>query len=137
MRIELNKAMRGVQFDISIPEGVFLFGGDSSTGKSYLLSFLSEEYEDISSYVNYVDVKGNKYDSTNRIKSKIDSTQIALLDNADLYMTQDLYDYVKLHSKIVLIAARDMFLADYSGAHFADVDYDGKKMEVVIYDYCL
>lgn len=45
--------------------------------------------------------------------------------------------YREVGSKIVLIAARDMSLASYSGARLARVNFDGKKMEVEIYDHTL
>lgn len=137
MSILLNQFVdfAGINVDINIGDGVHYLTGDSGIGKSYLLRVLNEllRGKAVVRYVNYI-VSENYRDieeATEVIESVIKTCDVGLFDNADLYMSRRLHEYIESHCKVAILSMHDLLYADVVGRHFLTVDFDGKTLKVV------
>lgn len=66
------------------------------------------------------------------IKRGLQKADIILLDNADLYMTRELFEYLKSSGKQVIISIKHTEkLGSFENCGFYSVRYDGKIMRTV------
>ena len=136
MSISLNQFVNfaGITVDINIRDGMNYLTGDSGTGKSYLLRVLNEflKGKSVVRYVNYA-ISENYRDikeATEVIESVIKTCDVGLFDNADLYMSRSLHEYIRNHCKIAVIATHSLAYTDRLSGNFMKVKFDGKNLVV-------
>lgn len=109
----------GVNVDISLKDRICFIGGDSGTGKTFLFTILE-------SYLTRKNVSYClfNYSSMNAVKGfDFDSVDVAILDNADLYMNKNIYMKVKKSHALVLICMHSYCGFDPDGSGEYEIDY--------------
>lgn len=130
MVIRIKEAMMGVYCDIDLHNHVCILSGDSGIGKSFLIDILK----------SYVERKGIKYSyldgstrtkTSNEIVSFCQSSDLVLLDNADLYLTSEITAALGKTVKMIVVCLHDPTLAiACEDTAFYDVEYDEDNFKV-------
>ncbi len=117
--LERYQIMRKIIIKDVVP-GIYTLGGDGGSGKTALyntvlgLSEINNKYAALtySKYINYIDA----------IKKFIADAELIMLDRCDLYITDDIYDLLKLYSD------KRIILLDYKNDKL-DVKWVGIELE--------
>ncbi len=140
MKMNINWVYRGVadiSLNINLVDMVAILLDDSGTGKTFMFQMLA-------SYcvINKIPYEKFDYSSENKdlewFKYTMRNANIVIMDNADLYMTPDLFSYLKSSGKQVLISIKHIErLTSYENCGFYTVVYDGKILKTVRENYGL
>ncbi|MDO5150613.1 MAG: hypothetical protein Q4D76_14680 [Oscillospiraceae bacterium] len=138
MKMRINWVYNGlvdITLDINLDDTVAILLDDSGTGKTFMFKVLS-------SYCVINQIRCEKFDYSDEhrnleyFRNTIGDAEIVLMDNADLYMTQELLDYLKNSGKQVIISIKHIEkFTSCEGCGFYTVDYDGKSLKTVRENY--
>lgn len=126
----ITSSYNNLVVNIELDKGIYVFGGCSGTGKTFLAKILHSvcsikkiKYK----YFNNV-MKDYKADTIVSIASGND---LVFFDNADLYLTSDILKDIK-DTRCILISMKDVCKlgVDYRDC---DVVYDGKSVSLEVY----
>lgn len=108
----------GVDFDISFDNNVNFLCGNSGTGKTFLMHALELFCSNSDITCQYVDYRSRKK-SLSYIMSLCSDAEVILLDNADLYLTQEILTALKSQGKFLVISMKDTCELDtYDSAQY-------------------
>ena len=134
--MKLVEQYSGISFDVSFEDSdkVCIFLSPSGAGKSFLFSVLAGHLRDkgISSVlINSVLLENlhNDIDAIEQICLNQD-VEIVILDNADLYLTQNFIDTLVSKGKTVIISLKDASKFSFSDFGFYRVKYVGDSLNV-------
>lgn len=118
-----------IEIDVSIPHGVSVFSGDSGNGKSYLFrilkSYCQDNYDSFL-YLNY-DFKDITFEKFKVLSKDI---KLFLLDNADLYMTSEIWNYLLSLDCYCMIVLRHLSEYSTSSINYNLISYSNNKLKV-------
>ncbi len=121
-----------VNFEDSDKECIFL--SPSGTGKTFLFGILIEYLREMgitAVLINSTLLNNLHNDITNIEKSCLDNdVQIVILDNADLYLTQEFLDALLEHGKKVIISLKNESRFSFQNFGFYRVKYSEKNLNV-------
>lgn len=130
--IGVHKNIGNLRVDFDFSHKFNILMGDSASGKSYVLKILSRElYGDREKrcvLVNYMDAQY----SEEHILQRINKMNVILLDNAELYLTQKIINFISNADAIVLIAGRYFFNLYFNQSVFYRVNFN--KQYLTIYE---
>lgn len=130
--IGVHKNIGNLRVDFDFSHKFNILMGDSASGKSYVLKILSRElYGDREKQcvlVNYMDAQY----SEEHILQRINKMNVILLDNAELYLTQKIINFISNADAIVLIAGRYFFNLYFNQSVFYRVNFN--KQYLTIYE---
>ena len=117
----------GYDFDITFSKRVVFLNSDSGTGKTFLLNTLAKSCGLCgvpSILINY-----NSLDSIPELFKSIKDGEfkVVLLDNADLYLTNDLLNYIKDVDCVIVIAMKQLYNIYCEGAKVCYTELDSRK----------
>lgn len=120
-----------IDLHIAVTDKIALLCDDSGTGKTFLF-YMLESYL-VAKGIAY---KKFDYNSENEdlewFRQGMKKADMLLLDNADLYMTRELFEYLKSSGKQVIISIKHTEkLGSFENCGFYTVVYDGKSLKTV------
>ena len=104
--IQFTKEYSGIVFDIDIQDRISLFTGYSGTGKTFAFGAIQEYFVSNNIRTIYFDDRQMDY-TADQLISLCDNKEVILLDNADLYLTQNLLDYLIDSNKIPAVQHKE------------------------------
>lgn len=132
MKIDwVYKGVSNINLNIDINDKVAILLDESGTGKTFMFQML-ESY----CVINKIAYEKFDYGSENKdlewFIQSMKKASIVILDNSDLYMTSELFDYLKSSNKQVIISIKHTEkLNSYENCGFYTVLYDGKTLKTV------
>lgn len=133
----IYKGVSNINLHIDINDKVAILLDESGTGKTFMFQML-ESY----CVINKIPYEKFDYGSENKdlewFIQSMKKASIVILDNSDLYMTQELFDYLKSSNKQIMISIKHVEkLSSYENCGFYTVVYDGKTLKTVRENYGL
>lgn len=125
----LDIVSNGVHFDVTLSDSVCVFEQDSGTGKTFLFTTIAE-YCVVNS-LKCVTMNSSRLDLLDSFEGSVKDVDILLLDNADLYLTDELFKRLAKNAKRVLISVKDISRLSLNTAGFYFVRYVGNSLTVV------
>ena len=132
--MKLNWTYEGdsnINLSINITDSVAILLDDSGTGKTFMLEMLESYF-----VANGIAYKKFDYSSenedTNWFIQGMQKANIVLLDNADLYMTKELFNYLKSSNKQVIMSIKHTEkLGSFENCGFYTINYDNNNLKTV------
>lgn len=120
-----------INLSINITDSVAILLDDSGTGKTFMLEMLESYF-----VANGIAYKKFDYSSENEdtkwFIQGMQKANIVLLDNADLYMTKELFNYLKSSNKQVIMSVKHTEkLGSFENCGFYTVNYDNNNLKTV------
>ena len=125
----IKATYRTIDVEVLLHHNTILFGY-SGTGKTFLFKALAEYFiENDINYI-YIDYQG-AYLALDTIKSIVCDRDFILMDNADLYMTAELYDYLKSLNNYKVISLKDTMPLNLENTHIMRVNYKDNSLKTI------
>ena len=132
--MKLNWTYEGdsnINLSINITDSVAILLDDSGTGKTFMLEMLESYF-----VANGIAYKKFDYSSENEdtdwFIQGMQKANIVLLDNADLYMTKELFNYLKSSNKQVIMSIKHTEkLGSFENCGFYTINYDNNNLKTV------
>lgn len=125
--IKFIKKYYGVEFDIELNDKICLFTGNSGTGKSFAMMAIHKYLVEHGVDVLYINYKNCNY-TVEQIIGLCSVNKVIIMDDADLYMTQELYNYIKLNCEQSLICLKDIYRIRRGNCGFYNIIYEGNTL---------
>ncbi len=126
--MEINTQIFPIQIHAAFTDKVCILFGDSGEGKTFFFTALHD-------YCNLNEIKLTHFSSMNM--SDMDSmlqyaasSDIVILDNADLYVSDKLLRGLLKTSKLILISVKDLTRIGSINYGIYDTVYEGETLEV-------
>lgn len=116
--IQFTKEYSGIVFDVDIQDRISLFTGYSGTGKTFAFGAIQEYFVSNNIRTIYFDDR------------QMDNKEVILLDNADLYLTQNLLDYLIDSNKILLCSTKKPYQYRFGVFGKYEVKYENNRVAV-------
>lgn len=127
--MEINTQIFPIQIHANFTDKVCILFGDSGEGKTFFFTALHD-------YCDLNEVKLTHFSSMNM--SDTDSmlqyaagSDLIILDNADLYMSNELLKGFLKTSKLILISLKDLSRVGSISYGVYDTVYEGERLEVM------
>lgn len=127
--IQFTKEYSGIVFDIDIQDRINLFTGYSGTGKTFVFGAIQEYLVSNNISTIYFDYRQMDY-TVDQLISLCDDKEVIILDNADLYLTQNLLDYIIDSHKILLCSIKKPYKYRFRVFRKYEVEYENDKVTV-------
>lgn len=127
--IKFIKEYSGIVFDVDIQDRISLFTGYSGTGKTFAFGAIQEYLISNNISIIYFDYRQMDY-TVNQLISLCDNKEVIILDNADLYLTQILLDYIIDSNKILLCSIKKPYKYRFRVFRNYEVEYENNKVAV-------
>ena len=124
--IQFTKEYSGIVFDVDIQDRISLFTGYSGTGKTFAFGAIQEYFVSNNIRTIYFDDRQMDY-TADQLISLCDNKEVILLDNADLYLTQNLLDYLIDSNKILLCSTKKPYQYRFGVFGKYEVKYENNK----------
>lgn len=123
MRIDENYC--GLRVNANFQDRICVFHGDSGQGKSFLFDLVKTFCND--NKISCIMISSKNSD----VLKKLDLTEssVFILDNADLYMSTDLFNKIKNSSSLFLISAKYLTYMDRFLIKQYKVHYEGTEIK--------
>ena len=125
--IKFNKRYYGVEFDIELKDKICLFDGYSGTGKSFAMMAIHKYLVEQGVDVLYINYENCNY-TVEQMIGLCSVNKVIIMDDADLYMTQELYNYIKLNCEQSLICLKDIYRIRRGNCGFYSIIYEGDTL---------
>lgn len=132
--MKLNWTYEGdsnINLSINITDPVAILLDDSGTGKTFM-------FEMLESYFVAKGIEYKKYDysseneDTDWFIQGMRKANIVLLDNADLYMTKELFNYLKSSEKQIIMSIKHTEkLGSFENCGFYIINYENNNLKTV------
>lgn len=121
--LEFNKVIGGIHFDVKFSDKINIIRGDSGTGKTFLFNTI--ESFCVSNSIPYasIDYKFLASNDVDLIYTHCINKDIILLDNADLYLTPELFNKIINLNKTVIISKKSIYGLNASDIHLYSIEY--------------
>lgn len=128
--LNLSYEAKGTLFTVDLVEGVTMIKDDSGTGKSFLFDTMAGELRERGIGFRYLDHK-NRESARDILHGLSNECSMVILDNADLYLTNDILKYLKSTVKYIVIAMKGCHGLCVSDVDFCAVDYQAGHLKLV------
>lgn len=127
--IKFIKEYSRIIFDIDIQDRINLFTGYSGTGKTFTFGAIQEYLASNNISTAYFDYR--QMDCTvDQLISLCNNKEVIILDNADLYLTQALLDYIIDSNKTLLCSIKKPYKYRFRTFGKYTVNYENNKVTV-------
>lgn len=106
-----------------------MLSGYSGTGKTFLMQAVELFCMDNSINCIYCNYRFKGYDN-DQIEKACKNAEVVLLDNADLYLNNELFLWLKETGKLLIICMKDTSKIDMENVHKYIVNYENKMVSV-------
>lgn len=117
----------GVTFDASFSSRVNFLRGNSGTGKTFLLKALELYCNNNDISCQYLDYRA-RHKSLEYISTLCGDADVLLLDNADLYLTPEIFNKLRSSGKFMVISMKDISELDLEGVKGYVVKYSNTQL---------
>jgi predicted ATP-dependent endonuclease of OLD family len=121
--------LAGLHIDLTFAEGVNLFTGLSGEGKTFLFDSLLRTIA-LYKKLKYATLSYRNVPVSEEMIKTLRGYDIIALDNADLYLTASMLQFLKANNKIILVSLK----GDDSmciGANTCEITYEEDSLKVV------
>ena len=126
MKIDFNYGSIDVKVDLK--DKICVFYDMSGTGKTFLFTMLKSYFLDAG--ISFISVDYTSYKILNGYDFS-DDTKVIILDNADLYMTGDMFSKLEKSNKLVIMSIKSIKGLNQRYMGFYNVIYTKDKMQVM------
>lgn len=126
--LQFKKLINGVNFDVSFIDSINVIRGSSGTGKTFLFNVISAYCAKNNITHAYIDYKTVLTGDTDLILPHCKGKDIVILDNADLYLTSDLFQSIRDLGCTIILSKKTTFGLNMRGAHLYTIDYKGNVL---------
>lgn len=127
--IKFIKEYSGIIFDINIQDKINLFTGYSGTGKTFAFGAIQEYLKSNNVNTIYFDYRQIDY-TTEQLISLCKNREVVILDNADLYTTQELLDYLINSDKIIMCSIKNRYKYRFKAFGTYDINYENTRLVI-------
>lgn len=128
MKIDFNYSSINISIDLS--DKICVFYDMSGTGKTFLFDILKSYF--LVTKTSYISIDYSNYEVLNNYDFS-DDTKIIMLDNADLYMTGDMFSKLEKSNKLVIMSIKSIKGLNQRYMGFYNVIYTEDKIRVMRY----
>lgn len=127
--MEINTQILPIRIHANLTDKVCILFGDSGEGKTFFFTALHD-------YCNLNNIKLTHFSSmnmgnANSMLQYAASSDIIILDNADLYISDELLKGFLKTSKLILISIKDLSKIGSINYGIYDTMYEGERLEVI------
>ena len=118
--MNINFSYEGVNLDVNLKDRICFFIGNSGIGKTFLFTA-------ISSYCEINDIPFCSFNSLSKVAVRdfnLNTVDLVIMDNADLYMNRELYLRVRESKAVVLICMKAYCGFDPGNSGEYKIDFD-------------
>ncbi len=127
--IKFIKEYSGIIFDVNIQDKINLFTGYSGTGKTFAFGAIQEYLKSNNVSTIYFDYRQVDY-TTEQLISLCKNREVVILDNADLYTTQELLDYLINSNKIIMFSIKNRYKYRFKAFGTYDINYENTRLVI-------
>ncbi len=127
--IKFIKEYSGIIFDVNIQDRINLFTGYSGTGKTFAFGAIQEYLKSNNVSTIYFDYRQVDY-TTEQLISLCKNREVVILDNADLYITQELLDYLINSNKIIMCSIENRYKYRFKAFGTYDINYENTRLVI-------
>lgn len=120
--------MNGVDFCINFADRINVIKGASGTGKTFLFSMISAYFTSNKISYAFIDYKFLASGDEELIFSHCVNKELILLDNADLYLTSELFDKIRNLDATIILSKKSTFGLNMDDAHLYTIDYTNSSL---------
>lgn len=121
--IKFEKDINGIHFNVNFVDSLNVLKGASGTGKTFLFNTICSYcmLNKISyAYIDYTFVSSA---DTKLIPEHCHDKDLIILDNADLYLTPQLFSKIRELDSTIILSKKTTFGLDMSEAHMYVIEY--------------
>lgn len=126
MKIDFNYS--SINISIDLLDKICVFYDMSGTGKTFLFTILKSYFQ--VTKTSYISIDYSNYEVLNNYDFSGD-TKVIILDNADLYMTGDMFSKLEKSNKLVIMSIKSIKGLNQRYMGFYNVIYTKDKMRVM------
>ncbi len=130
--ISINTSSDGVVIASDLPEGVIILRGDSGTGKTLFMGALAAYCETNAIPYYMCNSQAGRFIDEAIIKSS-EGCRVLLLDNADLYLTNDLLKVLRDKAEYIIISKKQLYNIDTDNVYYALVHYEKNYLKLEVF----
>lgn len=112
----------GLLIDIKLFKHITFLLGNSGTGKTFLFSVLIGYFMSNSITYGFLDFNTNPDNALDVIKA-YNNVEFILLDNADLYMTKELWEYINSAKNYFIISMKGCSSIAFNNVSICNISY--------------
>lgn len=127
--LKIKEKLNGVFFDVSFQDKINILRGPSGSGKTFLFNTISAYcYTKGISYA-FIDYRFLASNDEGLILSHCIGKDILLFDNADLYMSSELFNEVRKLGSTIIMSIKNTYGLNMSEARSYRVMYEGNSLK--------
>lgn len=119
----------GIDIEVNFNPGTHILEGHSGTGKSLLLEAINLFCLNVDKSCVYLNFN-NRHNTEKVILTLCKGKEVVLLDNADLYLTDEILRELKAENRFIIISVKDTAELDISEDNFYEVQYQNQKIRL-------
>lgn len=125
---KLSKTIGGVFFDVNFIDRINIIKGASGTGKTYLFNTIASYCTSNKISYAFIDYKFSASGDEDLIFSHCINKELIILDNADLYLTKELFDKIRDLDATIILSKKTTFGLNMSDAYLYTIDYTNSSL---------
>lgn len=129
--IHINEIIDSVSLKVDFSDKINILTGDSGSGKTYLMSLITYKYADTDLSISCFDYKLSLDKNKEDIIRVASNSDIVLLDNADLYMSRELFNILLKGKCTIIVSIKNLYHVPLKFAGRYKVDYTGNTISVI------
>lgn len=119
----VKRTMNGVDFDINFKDRINVIKGASGTGKTFLFNMISSYCTSNKIPYAFIDYKFLASGDEDLIFYHCRNKKLIILDNADLYLTSELFNKIRNLNATIILSKKSTFGLNMDDAHLYTIDY--------------
>lgn len=128
--LTLEKISNGVMFKVHFKHKINVIKGSSGTGKSFLFSELLQKCNRDNVPAVLIDYRVLTSSNVHLIEAMCKGKQVVLLDNADLYLTSELFDKIRSMDNVIVMSKKTTFGLNMKDARQYVIEYNNDTLSV-------
>ena len=126
--LKVKRTSGGVDFDVDFIDEINVIKGASGTGKTFLFNMLSSYCISNKIPFAFIGYRFLASGDEGLIFSLCINKKIIILDNADLYLTPELFNKLRGLNATIILSKKHTFGLNMDDAHLYTVDYSGSSL---------
>lgn len=127
--LNVKMDFNGIDIEVNFNPGTHILEGHSGTGKSLLLEAINLFCLNNNKTCRYLNFN-NRHNTKETILTICGRSEVVLLDNADLYLTDEILRELKAENRFIIISVKDTAELDISEDNFYEVQYQNQKLRL-------
>lgn len=123
-----NYIFSGIKCNIIFENKVNILFDNSGTGKTFMFTILQSYLEEKEIKYILVDSRSSLMNNEELLLEGIDNSEVVLLDNADLYLSQVIINAIQAKGKLAIISLKSLSAYRLRGAGLYKVHYDKDEL---------